>query len=63
MQCSRASKENTPTPSQQESTLSGKAMPAVRTVHRMPMTMATKTAASGQCHAQPLAAMHTPASR
>jgi hypothetical protein len=61
-QRSRASKENTPPPSQQASVLSGEAMPAVRTVHRQPMT-AVPAAASGQRHEQPLAAMRTPASR
>jgi hypothetical protein len=61
-QQSRASKENTPPPSQQASALSGEAIPAVRTVHRQPMT-AVPAAASGQRHEQPLAAMRTPASR
>jgi hypothetical protein len=60
-QRSRASKENTPPPSQQASALSGDAMTAVRTVHR-PMT-AVPAAVSGQRHVQPLAAMRTPASR
>jgi hypothetical protein len=58
MQRSRASKESTPAPSQQESTLSGDAMTAVRTVHR-PMTAVP----AAVCHVQPLAAMRTPASR
>jgi hypothetical protein len=62
MQRFRASKENTPPSSQQVSALSGEAMPAVRTVHRKPMT-AVPAAASGQRHEQPLAAMRTPASR
>jgi hypothetical protein len=62
MQRFRASKENTPPSSQQVSALSGEAMPAVRTVHRQPMT-AVPAAASGQRHEQPLAAMRTPASR
>jgi hypothetical protein len=62
MQRFRASKENTPPPSQQEWTLSGEAMPAVRTVHRQPMT-AVQAAVSGQHHAPPIAAVRTPASR
>jgi hypothetical protein len=47
MQRSRASKENTPPPSQQASALSGAAMTAVPSALRRPMTVAT-TAASGQ---------------
>jgi hypothetical protein len=62
MQRSRASKENTPPPSQQESTRSDEAMTAIPTVHRPPMTVAT-TAALAQQQPPPLAAMCTPVSR
>jgi hypothetical protein len=48
MQRSRASNGNTPPPSQQASALFGEAMPAVRTVHRPPMTTPVPAAASGQ---------------
>jgi hypothetical protein len=61
MQRSRASKENTPPPSQQESTRSDEAMTAIPTVHRPPMTVAT-TAALAQQRPPPLAAMRTPVS-
>jgi hypothetical protein len=61
-QRSRASKENTPPPSQQESTLSGDTMTAVPNPQRRPMT-AVQAAVSGQHHAPPIAAMRTPASR
>jgi hypothetical protein len=59
MQRSRASQENTPPPSQQES---GQAMPAVPSLQRRPMT-AVPTAASAQHQPPPLAAMRTPVSR
>jgi hypothetical protein len=59
---SRASNENTPPRSQQESALSGQAMPAVPSPQRRPMT-AVPTVASGQHHPQPFAAMRTPVSR
>jgi hypothetical protein len=63
-QRSRASKENTPPPSQQESTPSREATTAVPSpqLKRRPMT-AVPAAVSGQRHVQPLAAMRTPASR
>jgi hypothetical protein len=61
-QQSRASKENTPPPSQQASALSGEATTAVPSPQRRPMT-AVPAAVSGQHHVQPLAAMRTPASR
>jgi hypothetical protein len=61
-QRSRASKENTPPPSQQESTPSREATTAVPSPQRRPMT-AVPAAVSGQRHVQPLAAMRTPASR
>jgi hypothetical protein len=62
MQRSRASKENTPPPSQQASALSGEATTAVPSPQRRPMT-AVPAAVSGQRHVQPLAAKHTPDSR
>jgi hypothetical protein len=61
MQRSRASKENTPPPSQQETTRSDEAMTAIPTVHLPPMTAAT-TAALAQQRPPPLAAMRTPVS-
>jgi hypothetical protein len=61
-QRSRASKEYTPPPSQQESTPSREATTAVPSPQHRPMT-AVPAAVSGQRHVQPLAAMHTPASR
>jgi hypothetical protein len=61
-QHSRASKENTPPPSQQESTPSCEATTAVPSPQRRPMTD-VPAAVSGQRHVQPLAAMRTPASR
>jgi hypothetical protein len=61
MQRSRASKENTPPQSQQESTRSDEAMTAIPTAHRPPMTVAT-TAALAQQQPPPLAAMRTPVS-
>jgi hypothetical protein len=62
MQRSRASKENTPPPSQHASALSGEATAAVPSPQRQPMT-AVPAAVSGQHHAPPIAAMRTPASR
>jgi hypothetical protein len=62
MQRSRASQENTPPPSQQESALSGEAMAAVPRPQRRPMT-AVPTAASVQQQPPPFAALRTPVSR
>jgi hypothetical protein len=61
-QRSRSSKENTPPPSQQESTPSREATTAVPSPQCRPMT-AVPAAVSGQRHVQPLVAMRTPASR
>jgi hypothetical protein len=62
MQRARASQENTPPPSQQESTLSGKAMTAMSGPQRQPIT-AVPTAALVQHHPSLLVAMHTPVLR
>jgi hypothetical protein len=62
MQRSRASQENTPPPSQQESAPSGQAMTAVPSLQRRPMT-AVPTLASVQHQPPPFAAMRTPVSR
>jgi hypothetical protein len=55
MQCSRASKENTPPPSQQESTLSGNTMTAVPNPQRRPMRFRVST-----MHHQSLQCAHQP---